>query len=142
MTEPLRVVVVGPDGTPATVSREGTLAVGGLPSEPIFQELDAINTAFKFFAPLPGIEYCITQIVISTNKDVGVDGATIDIYEGETETTTTIARSLYRLKLLKNAFAPIMPMFISVNPERWILAKTDDDVVEITIAVFQVPART
>jgi len=108
-------------------------------SDPKYQYLDTINTAYNFFAPRPGQQFVVTMLIITTDKDVGVDGATIVLYEAAAEGATAVAKTIISVNLLKNTNLALVGMQLLVNPGTWINGKTDDDDVHLTVGGYYIP---
>ena len=103
-----------------------------------FQALDTINTAFNFFKPRAGERFIITIALINTNKDIGVDGAIFDLYEADSETSTTIDKQLAKINILKNDVISIPGIFIAVSEGKFLNGKTDDATVNVTIGGYYI----
>ncbi len=103
-----------------------------------FQAMDTTDTAFNFFPPRPGERFVITGVLVNTNKDIGVDGAIVDLYEASSATSTTIDKSLARTNLLKNDTVPLPGIFLGVTEGKFINGKTDDTIVNMTVGGYYV----
>lgn len=124
-------------GILAKVSDQGELITRILKfGEGKFQALDTINTAFNFFAAKAHQRFVITGVIINTNKDIGVDGATIDIYEASSTSSTTIDKQLFKIIILKNDTFAIPNVLLAVTEGKFVNGKTDDAVVNITVGGY------
>lgn len=122
----------------AHVTPAGALAVTQvLPSEPVTITLNSAANPKNFFSPVAGSQYIITDIILATNKDIGANGALVEIYEGTTEDTTTVSRAILTTQLLKNDSLALTGLHWKVNDAMYINAKTDDDTVYLTIAAYR-----
>lgn len=131
----------GGSGREAIVLPSGQLAVSPLAaSVPRTVSMNATGTGFNFFRPVSDKEGIITEIIISTNKDIGVNGATITIYEAGDEDTATSDRDILIVNLLKNANLPITGLNWLVNEGKFLSAQTDDATVLLTIGLFRIPS--
>ncbi len=127
-------------GVKVRVSEFGQLAVAPLAySEPSFKKLDANNTAFTFVAPQDGHQIIITDIILTANKNVGANDATVDIYEADSELTTVITKSIIELEMIKQSSLALTGLNLLVPPGLWVNAKTDDNDVFVTIMYYRVP---
>ena len=127
-------------GAEATVLPSGQLAVGPLAySVPTTISLAVAAQVYNFFQPIAGKEYVITDIIVSTNKDVGADGATIDLYESESATSGTATKTIISLNLAKNDDQIITGLNWLVTEGVFINADTDDNISFMTVAAFTVP---
>lgn len=97
--------------------------------------LEADNTVVEVIAPRAGQVVVVTSIIVSTNRDVGVNGATIDIYYAEANDSTDIANLLLQLvDFPKNNAISIVSIQLRVPPGNYVLAKTNDD--NATVVLF------
>ena len=124
-------------GSSVKVSPQGELLTRQLKfSEPKFQALDTIDTAFNFFPPKAGQQFIITQVLLNTNKDIGANGAIFDLYEANSSSSTTIDKQLVKLNILKNDTVPVPGIFLGVSEGKFLNGKTDDAVVNVTVAGY------
>ena len=133
----IQVQVVDGRGTrrAAQVSRSGELVVGPLTaSVPASVTLVAAGGAHNFCQPVPGREYRITDIILTTNKDIGVDGATITVYEATSAASTVVTKQLVKMQMLKNSSMVLTGIHWKVTEGRFLNVKTDDNTVYCTIA--------
>lgn len=66
-----------------------------------FNSMAVIDTANNFFKARAGERFIITGILINSNKDVGANGAIVDIYEASSTTSLTVDKQLVQLNILK-----------------------------------------
>jgi hypothetical protein len=132
--------IIGGDGRRATVSRYGELTIAPYDySAPKFQNLDTINTAYTFFAPMQGSFFVITSIYIQANKNVSAStAATVAIYEASDETDTTIYKSVYEFEMVRNDKISLTPLNIRVTEGKFLNGKTTDDDILVTISGYYI----
>lgn len=97
-----------------------------------FQSLNVINTAFNFFPPKPGFRFIVTSVLLNTPGG----GATVDIYEAISATSTTISKQILKLTLDTRVFSIInLPFggFLPISESFYLNAKTDTATVNMTI---------
>ena len=124
-------------GVLAKVSPQGELFTRQLKfAQAKFQSMDTINTAFNFFVAKAHQKFIVTGALINTNKDVGVNGAIIDLYEASSATSTTIDTQVARLNLLKNQVVALPSIFFGVTEGKFVNGKTDDATVNITVGGY------
>lgn len=129
-------------GIKARVSEFGQLAVAPLAySEPSFKKLDTINTAFTFIAPEAGHQIVLTDIILTANKNVGATDATVDIYEADSEISTTIVKSILQLEMIKQSNLVLTGLNLIVPEGLWVNAKTDDNDIFVTLMYYRVPVE-
>jgi len=125
----------------AKVTSIGQLVVAPFAyDEAKFQELDAVNTAFSFFPPIAGQQFVITGLRIKASRSVSTTvDASIIIYEGDSDATTTVDRTLYEDALVRGEFADFVPINILVNKAKFVNAKTSDATVFMNIVGYYIP---
>tara|TARA_R110002096_G_C14050082_1_gene673217 strand:- start:32 stop:493 length:462 start_codon:yes stop_codon:yes gene_type:complete len=129
-------------GIRARVSDFGQLAVAPLAySKPSFKKLTVINTAYSFVAPEEGHQIVITDIILTANKNVGVNDATVDIYEAESPTTTVITQAIIELEMIKQSNLSLTGLNLIIPEGLWVNAKTDDNDIFVTLMYYRVPVE-
>ena len=126
----------------ARVSEFGQLAIAPLAySEPSFKKLDVINTAFNFIEPQHGHQIVITDIILTANKAVGTNDATIDIYEADAVDTAVITKEIIELEMIKQSNLVLTGLNLLVPKGLWVNAKTNDNDIFVTIMFYRVPVE-
>ena len=128
-----RAVAVGPDGTIATAQVT--------PSNPSSITLATADGAHNFCKPVPGKEYRITDIILTTNKDIGLNGAAVVVYEAASAETETASKVVLSTQILKNSSLVLSGLHWKVAAGKFLNVKTDDDTVYCTIASHLVTAH-
>lgn len=136
------VKIVGSDGQVARVSRFGQLTVSAVDySTPVVQSMLLTDTAYNLVEPSQDRSIVITDIILTANKSVGANDATVEVYEAESATTTSVFQSVLSLEMQKNSNLPLTGLNLIVPPGLWVNAKTDDDVVFVTLMYYRVPVE-
>lgn len=135
------VRIVGESGKGVAVSESGELIVGPVAHSRPVSITQAAGVAKNFFSPVPGKQYVVTDILIATNKDIGVDGAVVQIYEADTAASTSPTKTLLTAQILKNDKMVLTGLQWEVTEGAHINATTDDDTVYVTIAAHLVEAH-
>jgi len=129
------VITDGLCGRTAKVTEYGQVVTAPLDfSDSIPHDLLIINTAYNFFGPRPNKIFIITAMVFSGEKtSVGVNGATVDVYEADSATSTTVEVS--KLRVVVPQITPVIMtgLNLKVSTGKWLNAKTDDNNVLVTI---------
>ena len=134
------VLIDGESGKPAGVSPIGELVVRPYDyTTTAFQNMGAINTAYNLWVPRPAQQFVITMIVVDTNKDVGVDGSTVILYEASSVDTLTVDKTIQQFLMLKQTNRTLTGLFIKVAAGKWVNAKHDDDDVFISVGGYFIP---
>ena len=82
-------------------------------------------TAIK---PRAGLEILVTGVILTTSRDVGTNGATVDIYHAAVEGSTDTSEMVLQLvDVAKNTAVPVTAMRRRVPVGRFVLGKTNDD---------------
>ena len=132
--------IIGGNGRRGQVSDYGEVIMGPYDySTPKFQNMDVVDTAYTFFAPMQDQFFVITSIYLQANKNVSASTATtVDIYEASQETDTTISKSIYQFDMVRNDKISITPLNIRVTAGKFVNGKTGDDDVLVTISGYYV----
>lgn len=130
-------------GFVAKVTKFGELVVAPLQySTPVSDELDVIDTAFNFIVPQQDHSIIITDIIVDADKSVSnTTPADIEIYEATTADTTTIDSGIISPRLLRGGNRTLTGLNLIVPEGQFVNAKTNDDVVLVTIMFYRVPAK-
>ena len=129
-------------GNRATVTKFGQLVVAPVDySVPNTIKLDTINTAFNFIAPIYQKSIIITDIIVTANKNVGANDATVNIFEADSTTSITSTKDIISLEMLKKTTLPLNGLNMIVSDGKFVNATTDDNDVFITIMYYYVPVK-
>jgi len=91
------------------------------------------SSAVNFFKPIAGKKFIVTGIIINTDRNVGVNGSVIEIYEASSATSTTIDASIISVDLVKNQTNALTPFLIETEEGKFINGKADDFNVNISV---------
>lgn len=128
-------------GQAAKVTRFGQLVVAPIQySTPKADELNVINTAFNFIAPEQGKSIVVTDIILSADRLVGVNGADVVIYEASSATELTEDIVILDVDMVKQTSLALNGLNLIIPEGKWVNAKTDDVNVLVTIMFYRVPA--
>lgn len=131
----------GSGGTKAKVTTRGQLVVGSLEYDShVGNTMTAINTAYNFYAPVAGKRFVITAMLLYADKNVGASDASVEIYEAESATSTTIAESIISIEMPKSTYRDITGLNIILNEGVWLNGKTNDNNIFSTIMGYYVDA--
>lgn len=123
------------------ISSRGELVVGKLAfSEAYNATADVINTAYSVIAPKTKQRFLITDILIYANKNVGVNDATIYIYEASGPDITTVTKSILNTEIKASTSRDLTGLNLIITEGVWVNVKTDDDDVFFTIMGYYVHA--
>jgi hypothetical protein len=133
-------IVGGSRNTGARVTQRGQLVVAPLEYSRFYTgTATLVNTAVNLVKPQTHKKFVITDIIISSNRDVGVNGAIVDIYEALSPSTTTVTREIYQDEVAKQTRASLIGLNVLIVDEgRWINFKTDDASVRCNLAGYYI----
>lgn len=135
------VRIVGANNRAVEVTFNGQLVTAPLEySSGKFNDMDLVNTAYNFHEPTAGKRFVITALIISTNRNVGVNGANIFFYEASAIDTLTVDKIILQLDMAKSLTLPILGANFIMTEGAFLNGKTDDDDVLATIAGYEVDA--
>lgn len=125
----------------ARVTRFGQLVVSPLDfSTPIDRELSSPNVAVNFLTPEQDKLIIITDLIISTDKNVSnVDPANIEIYQADSADSLIANPSIVRPQMIRASNFIMTGLNWFIPEGKWINAKTNDAGVLITIAFYRIP---
>ena len=127
------------NGLAARVTEFGQLVVAPIAySTPITGTLSVINTAVNFVEPKGNHQIIITDVILSSDKNVGVDGAAVLVYCSDAIDSTTVVAGILEVNMLKNTARDLIGLNLIVGEGKWVNAKTDDATIEVTIGYYRV----
>ena len=127
--------------TSARVLSTGQLVVGPAGfSDASVQTMGTAATPVSFFAPRQGQRFVITDILLYANRNVGVNDATVVIYESaDGPATATETKILLQTEILKQSSRDLIGLNLATTEGNWINGVTDDDDVFATVMGYYVP---
>ena len=89
-------------------------------------------------SPEQGRSIIITSIILTANKDVGVNDATVTLYSASTAGATT-GEDILQLELERNGKLVLTGLNLKVDIGLFLNIKTSDTIVYATILYYRVP---
>lgn len=127
-------------GNAATVSEFGQLTVSPVDYSVTAQEkLILVDTAYTMIPPVDGKLIIITDIILTANKNVGVNDATVTLYTTESAGELIPTGDLLQLEMIQKSTLSINGINNKVEAGLYVNAKTDDNDVFVTIMYYRVP---
>lgn len=124
----------------AKVTRFGQLITAPLDySTPVAKALTSIDTAYNFIEPMQGKSIVITDIVITANRQIGANDATVILYEAGEINELTATKEILNLEMIKQSQLVLTGINLLVPEGLFVNAQTNDDVVFITLMYYRVP---
>ena len=136
------VVIKGSSGIAADVTIQGELCVSAAPhSTPSQATLDAIDTGVSFITPKSRELIVIDGIILGADKNVhATTSGLVEVYESTTGAGETVAVSILKLSMIKNQTESFLPLNTITTAGNWVMAKTSDASIEISIYYHYVSA--
>ena len=128
------------NGTVARVTEFGQLVTSAVAySIPVTDTLTSTGTAFNFIEPKGNHQIVITDIILTSDKNVGVNGASVQVYCATSPTTTDIAVGILDIEMLKNTARDLIGLNLIVTEGKWVNVQTDDENIQVTLGYYRVP---
>jgi len=106
-------------------------------STPIKQQITDSN-AVNFLGARSKSKIILTGVIINADRNVGVNGALVDLYEASDATSTTIDTSILSIDVAKSTTLIITPLLIETTQGKFINAKADDFNINMTVLGYSV----
>lgn len=124
----------------AKVTKYGQLVTAPVDySTPVARTLADIDTAYNFIEPMAGKSIVITDIIITANRQVGANDATVVLYEAGGVGELNATKDILNLEMIKQSQLVLTGLNLLVPSGLFINAKTNDNTVFITIMFYRVP---
>jgi len=124
----------------AEVSPQGELITRPAQYSTAIKKQITDSNAVNFFKPQASKKLIVTGMIVNTDRNVGVNGALIEVYEASAEDSTTIVTSIITIDQVKNITSPLVPLLIETAEGSFINGKADDFNVNITVLGYFVNA--
>ena len=125
----------------AKVTSRGELVVGQLDFSSAYNATaDVAGTGYNLVEPKAGCRFVITAILVYADKDVGVNDATVTIYEASAPDTATVDDTIATFEIPEKTARDWVGLNLIVSEGKWVNIKTDDDDVFATILGYYVSA--
>jgi hypothetical protein len=133
-------LVGGTGGNSPEITERGQIVTGALSFETFYLGATAVaNTAVNVVPPKSGKCFIITAIILSGNRDVGVNGAITDVFENLSGPTDgTINTEIIQEEIAKQTRMTATGLNIIVSRGAWVNVKSDDVIVRCNIAGYYV----
>jgi len=127
-------------GTEPEITKRGQLVTGALEFEQFhLGSTIANNVAVNVIEPVSTKCFIITAIILSGNRDIGVNGAITDVFENTTGPTSAIVnREILQEEISKQTRMTATGLNIIVSAGSWVNVKSDDVIVRCNIAGYYV----
>lgn len=127
-------------GMTARVTQFGQLVTSSLDySIPVVNSLTVIDTPVNFIEPEANHQIVITDIILSTDRNIGANGAIVQLYCSDAPDSSTVNSSILNIEMLKNTSRDLIGLNFLIASGFWVNAITDDNNVQITVGYYRVP---
>ena len=132
--------ILGSGGNTAKVSEYGELVVAPVSySTASVNSLVSNDTGVAFISPAQSKRIVITGVIVAAGKNVsGTTAAAVEVYQSSTGQGETVAGSILQTEILKSATQSFLPLNIITSEGRWVMAKTSDADVNVSIYYYYV----
>ena len=127
-------------GMTARVTQFGQLVTSPIAySTPVEHALTVDDVPVNFIEPEANHQIVITDIILSTDRNVGANGAIVQLYCSDAPDSSTVNSSILNIEMLKNTSRDLIGLNFLINSGFWVNAVTDDNNVQITVGYYRVP---
>jgi hypothetical protein len=124
----------------AMVTEFGQLVVAPIAySAPVTAEMDTADTPYLLISPVANKGIVITTIILTANRNVGINDATVTLYTSDVADGVIPANPEVKLEMIKSSTLPLSGLNLFVPEGRFIIAQTDDATVFVTLGFYRVP---
>lgn len=106
-----------------------------------FQLLDTVDVAFNHYKPKTGFQFVITGVVISGNRDIGVNGSICSLYTANSATSATAIDTTFEIEVPKSTVLPFVQPNTIIGENVFLNSKCDDNSVRVGVFGYFVPTR-
>ncbi len=138
----IKTAIVDPTcGNIAMVTRQGQVITAPIAYSGAYNaEANLDDTAFNLVVPIAGKRFVLTDILLYANKGVGVNDATVQLYEATAPDTTTVYRAILTFEMVKQTARDFTGLNLICSEGRWINIKTDDNTIFATVTGYYIDA--
>jgi len=123
----------------AKVTSRGQLVVAPLEFSKMYNaQVDATCTAFNLTPPETKQQFVITDIILHANKSVGVNDATVVLYEASAVDTLTEDTVIIEQEMLKQSTLSLTGLNIIISEGKWVNIKTNDATIFANIGGYYI----
>ena len=128
------------NGLAARVTEFGQLVVSPIAySTPVTNVLSVDDTPVNFIEPVGKHQIVITDIILTSELTIGVNGASVQVYCATSPTTSTVDSGVLDIQMLKSTSRDLIGLNFLVGEGKWVNAITDDNSIQVTIGYYRVP---
>ena len=126
----------------ARVSEFGQLITAPIAyTTPTARTLAVVDEPVNFVEPEANHQVVITDIILSSDKNVGANGASVQVYFSDAVDSSNIVGGILDIEMLKNTSRDLIGLNFIVGEGLWVNAKTNDNNIQVTIGYYRVPIK-
>ena len=126
----------------ARVSEFGQLITSPIAyTTPVAKVLTVDDAPVNFVEPESQHQIVVTDIILSADKNVGVNGASVQVYASDSINGGNIIGGILDIEMLRSTSRDLIGLNFIVKKGLWLNAKTDDNNIQITIGYYRVPIK-
>ena len=138
MSAPVRIID-GLTGGSAKVTEFGQLVTSPIDYSVSSQIVASVDDLpYNLVAPEHGRAIIITSILLTANKNVGVNDATVTMYSSSTADATT-GNDILQIELARNGQLILTGLNLRIDKGLFLNVKTNDETVYATVFYYRVP---
>ena len=127
-------------GYKAGVTKQNQLITAPLSySTPIAKTINTVDTAFNFIKAKSSFRIVITSIFLYGDKNIGVNDATVELYEALENDTTTVSKSILSLEIPKNSDVILTGLNWVTSTGVFLNGKTNDANIFAVVGAYYIP---
>ena len=140
MSAPVRIID-GLTGVSAKVTEFGQLVTSPIDYSVSSQVVAAVDDLpYNLVGPEHGRSIIVTAIILTANKDVGVNDATVTLYSASTAEATA-GEDILQLELERNGKLVLTGLNLKVESGLFLNVQTNDSTVYATVLYYRVPVK-
>ena len=135
------VYIVDPKtGNKATVSEFGQLTVSPVDySTSVQASMIDVNTVYNLVEPVDGKLIIITDLILTANKSVGTNDATVSLYTTNVKDSLIEKDKIIEIEMASRSNMVLTGLNLKVDAGLYINSKTNDNTVFVTLMYYRVP---
>ena len=126
----------GVNGNLAEVNRDGSITVEQHFSSAEKITLVSDDVALTIVKPRSGERMIITGLIINTDRNIGVNGAVVQIYESSSADSSVVSKAILSFDIPKSTTVVTSPLLIQTTNGKYINAISDDANVNVTLLYY------
>jgi hypothetical protein len=98
------------------------------------------DTPANLLGPKAGKRFVITEIILTGDRSIALNGAITQVYEASDDSTATVSKLIYEDEIGKQTRAVLTGLNIIVSEAVWVNVVADDVIVRANVAGYYIDA--